>query len=153
MSRPRVLTVEVANRLAELLTSDVTHTIESVAAELGIRSSTVRDCMHRYETDKCTTDVDVEVGEILARAKAEHVRQIRAQGFADAAQGNRAGTSWAQWQCEVQAPNEHKRATAVELSGPDGGPMHVLQGYEKKSTADLKAEYEALVRENMGEHE
>jgi hypothetical protein len=119
----RVITVELATRFAEELAGDMSHSVESAALASGIRPGTVREAIHRYEHDKCTTAIDEEVCEILVKGKAEHIKQIRAAGYISAGRENRAGTSWMQWQLEVQAPKEHPRKTQVELSGEDGKPI------------------------------
>jgi hypothetical protein len=121
----RVLTMERATSFAKILLSSIDHTVETAALEAGLRPSTVRDAIHRYNRDQCKTLADEEVCELIYRAKCEHMRDIRAEGFQSAASKNRAGTSWAQWQLEVQAPLEHprKQETTVEHVGKDGGPI------------------------------
>jgi hypothetical protein len=119
----RVITVELAKRFAEEIASDMSHNVNSASLAVGLRPSTVREAIHRYENDKCTTAIDEEVSEILVRGKAEHIKQIRAAGYISAGKENRAGTSWMQWQLEVQDPKEHPRKTQVELSGEDGKPI------------------------------
>lgn len=121
----RAITQELAAAFAEVLLSDLSHTVQSASLEVGLNPWTVRDAISRYNIDKCLSLADEEICEVLFRAKAEHVKQIRAAGYISAGRGNRAGTSWAQWQLEVQDPNEHRRKTeaAVELSGKDGGPI------------------------------
>lgn len=121
----RAITLESAAAFAEVLLSDLSHTVESASLEVGINPYTARDAINRYRNDKCKTLADEEVCEVLFRAKTEHIKQIRAAGYISAGRGNRAGTSWAQWQLEVQAPLEHRRRTeaSVELSGKDGGPI------------------------------
>lgn len=124
----RVLTMELAQRFAELLTSDPTHSVESAAREAGLKPSTVRDALRRLNADQCRTLDDEEVCEVIARAKDQHIKDIRAAGYMSASKGNRAGTSWVQWQLEVQAPLEHprKQESSVELTGRGGGPIETV---------------------------
>jgi hypothetical protein len=121
----RVLTMALAREFAEILCSDLSHTVQSAALEAGLRPSTVRDAIMRYEHDECKTLADEEVCELAYRAKSVHIKQIRAAGYMSAGKMNRAGTSWMQWQLEVQAPLEHprKQETTLAVSGPDGGPI------------------------------
>ena len=121
----RVLTMHAAQLFAEILSSDPTHTVESAAREAGIKPSTVRDALRRLNADQCRTLDDEEVCEVVARAKDQHIKDLRAAGYMSASKGNRAGTSWVQWQLEVQAPLEHprKQEATVELTGKDGGPI------------------------------
>lgn len=121
----RVLTLELAMRFAKIYLSSLDHTVESAALEAGLRPSTVRDAISRYHNDKCQTLADEEICELVYRAKCEHVRDIRAEGFEFATDKNRAGTAWVQWQLEVQAPLEHprKQESSIELTGPNGGPI------------------------------
>lgn len=119
----RVITPELARRFAEEIASDMSHSVETASLAVGLRPSTVREAIFRYEHDKCTTEIDEEVCEILVKGKAEHIKQIRAAGYVSAGRENRAGTSWMQWQLEVQAPKEHPRRTSVELTGEDGKPI------------------------------
>jgi hypothetical protein len=119
----RVLTMEKARQLAAALESDIGHNIESASLAVGLRPSTVRDALSRFENDKCTSDEDEAVAEVIAIAKSTHIKRIRNLGFVQAELENRAGTAWMQWQLEVQAPKEHPRKTAVEHSGPDGGAI------------------------------
>jgi hypothetical protein len=121
----RVLTVELATRFSEVLLEDLSHSVETAALAAGLRPSTVRDAISRYHNDKCSTLSDEEVCEIVYRAKAEHIKQIRFAGYVCAGKLNRAGTAWMQWQLEVQAPLEHprKQQTEVQHSGPNGGPI------------------------------
>lgn len=124
----RVLTKDLAERFAELLTSDPTHSVESAAREAGLKPSTVRDALRRLNADQCRTLDDEEVCEIIAKAKDQHIKDIRAAGYMSAAKGNRAGTSWVQWQLEVQAPLEHprKQEATVELTGKGGGAIETV---------------------------
>ncbi len=155
MSRPRAITREVADQIARVLLGPdgTVHTIESACHEVGVNPATVRGLLMRYEHEKCTTEDDEWCGALIAGAKAKHLLEIRRQGFVDASGGNRAGTSWAQWQLEVQAPNEHKRVSAHEVSGPNGGPMQTqdLSGKSSGELEAMQAELEALRRENKGE--
>ena len=137
----RVVSKALAERFAEVLLSDVTHTVKSAALEAGIRPSTIRDAIHRYETDQCRTLEDEEICEMLVLAKEKHVQHIRALGYFSAGKENRAGVAWMQWQLEVQAPKEHPRKQQIDttLSGPDGGPVGIAQS---------SVRYEVLVPED-----
>jgi hypothetical protein len=121
----RVLTMELAERFAEILTSDMSHSVESAALDAGLKPSTVRDAISRYHNEQCKTLTDEEVCEVIVRAKAEHIKHIRAAGYVSAGRANRAGTAWMQWQLEVQAPLEHprKQETTLEVTGKNGGPI------------------------------
>lgn len=119
----RVISKEKAYEFAAEFASDVSHTVKSCALAVGIRPGTVREAISRYENDKCQTLLDEEICEILVKAKEEHIKQIRAGGYIWAGKENRAGTSWMQWQLEVQDPKEHPRKTQVELGGVDGKPI------------------------------
>lgn len=121
----RVLTMDLAELFAEILCSDMSHSVESAALAAGLKPSTVRDAISRYNKDDCKTLADEEVCEVIVRAKADHIKHIRAAGYVSAGKANRAGTAWMQWQLEVQAPLEHprKQETTVELTGKDGGPI------------------------------
>lgn len=143
----RVLTPELALAFAERLLSDVTESVESAALAVGLRPSTVRDAISRYNQDKCKTLADEEVCELVVRAKTEHIKQIRAEGFRSAGKENRAGTSWAQWQLEVQAPREHprKQEMSVEMAGKNGGPIETL--HTVKGLSDAAAD--ALMRKAL----
>jgi hypothetical protein len=123
----RVISKALAERFAEVLLSDVTHTAKSAALEAGIRPSTVRDAIHRYETDACRTLEDEEICQILVEAKEKHIQHIRAMGYFSAGKDNRAGTAWMQWQLEIQSPKEHPRKQQVDatLTGPDGGAIEL----------------------------
>lgn len=115
--------MEKARQLAVELASDVAHNIESASLAVGLRPSTVRDTLSRFENEKCTSEEDEAVGEVLALAKSTHIKRIRSLGFTQAELENRAGTAWMQWQLEVQAPKEHPRKSGLELTGKDGGPV------------------------------
>lgn len=121
----RVLTLELAERFAQVLCSQLAHTVESAAVEVGIRASTIREALSRLESDKCGSAEDEEICTVLAQAKASHILALRAAGFAAGGSANNAGTNWLRWQLEVQDPLHHPRKTesAVELSGPGGGPV------------------------------
>jgi hypothetical protein len=121
----RVLTVELAREFAEILCSDLSHTVQSAALEAGLRPSTVRDALMRYEHDACKTLADEEVCELVYRAKSVHIKDINHAGYVSAGTKNKAGTSWAQWQLEVQSPLEYprKQETTLEVTGKDGGPI------------------------------
>lgn len=137
----RVISKELAERFAEVLLADPTHTCKSAALEAGIRPGTVREAISRYESDSCRTMEDEEICELLVKAKEEHIRQVRAMGFFSAGNGNRAGVAWMQWQLEVQAPRDHPRRQQIDttLSGPDGGPVGL-------TTSSVR--YEVLVPED-----
>lgn len=121
----RVITMELAEAFGKVLASDVTHTVESAAMAVGVRSRTVREAMRRYENDECTTLTDEAICEVLVKAKIDHIQELRRMGLVAAGKDNRSGTAWLQWQLEVQAPLEHprKQKTEVELSAPGGGPI------------------------------
>jgi hypothetical protein len=121
----RVITMELAQRFAELLCLDPTSSVEDAASDAGIKSTSVRQAIYRYRHDLCTTLVDEEICEVLYRAKTKHIKHIREAGYRSAAQKNHAGTSWCQWQLEVQAPLEHprKQEQTIEHVGKDGGPI------------------------------
>lgn len=130
--RHRVVTLELAQRIAAILleTDDQaplglghTHTIESASVAVGIRGGTVRELLRRYADGKCATEEDEEIGAVIDDARTEHLRRMRGLGFAAAGNNNRAGTSWIQWQLEIQDPKNHPRKQALEVSGPDGGPV------------------------------
>lgn len=121
----RVLTRELAEAFAAELVSDLSHSVESAALQSGLKPSTVRDAISRYQHDHCKTLEDEEICEIVLRAKTEHIKQIRHAGYLCAGKENRAGTAWMQWQLETQAPLEHprKQEMSVEMAGKDGGPI------------------------------
>jgi hypothetical protein len=112
----RVLTMELAEKFAAELLADASHSVESASFEVGLRPSTVRDAISRYLNDKCTSLEDEAVCEVVAKAKTEHVKKLRAWGYIEASKENRAGTSWAQWQLEVTDPLHHPRKQ-VEVKG------------------------------------
>lgn len=106
------------------LANDPTHTMESAAAAVGLRSSSVvRECLSRYVNDKCGSPEDEEIGAILYEAKQKHIHELRKQGFEGAERANNPRVSWVKWQLEIQDPANHPRKTAVELTGADGGPV------------------------------
>lgn len=121
----RVLTLELAQAFAAELTSDLSHSVESAAIACGIKPSTVRMALKRANDDTCNNLDDEEICDVLAAAKAKHIKDIRAAGYICAGRENRAGTSWMQWQLETQAPLEHprKQQMDVALAGKDGGPI------------------------------
>lgn len=121
----RVITMQLAKRFSELLCLDPMHSVKSAAIDAGIKPTTVRQAIYRYQHDLCTTLEDEEICEVLYRAKSQHIKHIIEAGYRAAAQNNRAGTAWCQWQAEVQAPDEYPRRqeTTVELTGKDGGPI------------------------------
>lgn len=125
----RVISKALAQKFADVLLSDVTHTVQSAALEAGIRPGTVRESLRRWEADECGSLEDEEICEILAKAKEEHIREIRRLGYVCAGRDIRAGTTWMQWQLEVQAPKEHPRKQQIDqtISGPDGGPVGITQ--------------------------
>ncbi len=133
----RVVTMEVARRFAELLEGDPTHTVESVASVLGVRSSTIREALSRFERDKCSSEEDEEICAVLAAAKELHIHALRRKGFGDADRDNATGTSWLKWQLEVQDPVHYPRQnkTSLELSGPNGGPVRL--GVTEMTTEEL----------------
>lgn len=119
----RVITLELALEFARVLLSDPAYTMKSAALFAGIKPSTVREAIRRYEHDECTNLADEEICEVLVKAREAHICQLRALGFDAAGKQNRAGTSWAQWQLEVQDQKEHPRKQQVELTGAEGGPV------------------------------
>lgn len=122
-ARVRVITMELAQRFAEVLLSDLTHTVESASAECGLKARSVRQAISRYDEDDCGTDEDEAICGVLARAKERHLLELRRRGFMVASDDNRSATSWHQWQLEVQDPRHHSRKSAVELTGAEGGPI------------------------------
>ena len=121
----RVITMELAERFAELLCLDPTYSVNTAAIDAGIKPTTVRKAIHRYEHDLCRTLEDEEVCEVIYRAKMTHIKHIQSAGYVSAGKGNRAGTAWCQWQLEVQAPLEfpRKQEQTIEHVGKDGGPI------------------------------
>lgn len=123
--RPRVLTVELARQIGETLLSDITHTIESASTACGVRAGTVREARRVFRENKDLTPEAEEIGALIDDAHAEHIRRLAKLGFQAA--GNKSqnspGVSWARWQLEIQAPDVYPRKTALELSGPGGGPI------------------------------
>lgn len=123
----RVLTREVAEAFAAELRSDIAHSVNSAARRVGVKPDTVKKALQRAQNDTCFTPEDEEICDILAAAKDEHIRKLRSLGFESARKENRAGTSWMQWQLEVQDPINHprKQDLSVEMAGKDGGPIAV----------------------------
>jgi hypothetical protein len=119
----RVLTRELAEAFAEELLSDVSHSVNSAARAIGIKPDTVKKALQRAHNDACWSLEDEEICDILAEAKEEHIRKIRGYGFVSAANGNRAGIAWMQWQSEVQDPVNHPRRqdVSLEMAGKGGG--------------------------------
>lgn len=123
MGRPRVVTMELARRFAEAMLGDISHSIESASHEVGLNPNTVRDCIGRYERDACETDEDEEICGVLAAARAKHIYELRKRGEVAGGDANGPGVAWYKWRLETQAPKEHPRKEAVELTGKDGGPI------------------------------
>lgn len=117
----RVLTIELAERFAEELCGDVTHSVESAALAVGIKPSTVRMALKRANDDTCRTLDDEEICEIILAAKAEHIRQIRQGLFVSAANKNMPGVTALQRQLENQAPLEHPRNQPIVGDGLGNG--------------------------------
>lgn len=117
----RVMTKELAEKFAEELCGDVTHSVDSAALAVGIKPSTVRMALKRAQDDTCRTLDDEEICEIILAAKAEHVRQLREGLFASAIQKNMAGVTAFQRQLENQAPLEHPRNQPVTADGLGNG--------------------------------
>jgi hypothetical protein len=46
-------------------------------------------------------------------------------GETAATDGKGPGVAWYKWRLETQAPKEHPRANAVEISGPGGGAIAI----------------------------
>lgn len=111
----RVLTREIAQAFADELLSDVTHSVNSAARAVGIKPDTVKKALQRAHQDACWSLEDEAICDILAAAKEKHIKTIRRYGFLSAANGNRAGIAWMQWQSEVQDPINHPRRQ-VEIS-------------------------------------
>ncbi len=115
----RVITLELAQRFAETLISDPTHSVHSASHDAGINPNAVRQALWRYDHDKCRTLEDEEICQVLAEAKARHIKALRHAGFVCAARDNRSGTSWVQWQLEVQAPLEFPRKNDKVADAPE----------------------------------
>lgn len=124
----RVLTKELAEQFAEELRGDITHSVESAAWAVGIKSSTIRMAIKRANDDTCRTLDDEEICEIILGAKVEHVRQLREGLLRSAASKNMPGVTAFQRQLENQAPLEHPRGTALGVEDMGNGNGGALGG-------------------------
>lgn len=136
--RPREITMEVAERFAKELASDICHSVESAGHAIGVNPRSIRSLIGRYERGECHTEVDEQIGEVLASARARHILELRKRGEHAGETKNVAGVKWFQWRLETQAPREHGRRTQLEVTGAEGGPLAVQSISREEALAELR---------------
>lgn len=134
----RKITMEIALKFREALLADMSHSVESACATIGVRAGAVRQAIHRFHKDKCATPEDEAICMVLANAKTEHIQHLRKAGMVAAGRDrNGPGANWFKWQLEVQDPINHPRKLdlSAEVSGKNGRPIAL--GVTELPTEDL----------------
>lgn len=141
------LTKEIAERWADELLSDLSHTVESASAAVGVKAATIRKALERYREDSSKTLDDEEICNIIGNAKAQHIQALRRFGFIWGGDKNNAGVAWITRQLETQAPLEHGRNVGVvevkastETDADGKTSAHATVSYTVEVPADEPAE-------------
>ena len=135
----------VADMCKEL--ADPLCTLRAACAAVGIHHTIYYDWQKRAESGE---EPYASLVPEIQRARSAQGKSILREGDERAADGNRAGVSWAQWKAETLHPTEFGRAQRIEHTGKDGGPIETSSATAEDREAARKA-LNAMAEGDRGE--
>lgn len=123
MSRRRVITMEVAQRIADIMRSDVSRSMASACQEVGVTPHTVQCGLTRYRTGKALEE-EHDIMATLSRGLEDQCANLIREGCEAAKEGRSA--SWYSWLLSKKSPHAYGDLTKIAVVDSDGEDLSAL---------------------------